>query len=185
MFPYPLDKIDAVALAEICAQHFSESETVDFKQELTKSSDAGKNELAKDVSTMANASGGDLIFGLREQKGDGETPGGAAEAVTPIQGESFEEVQRRFVQGRRICSRLADVHVIACQWLLSHLAVFGLAAKNLVEVHPAMRKTIGGAGQVDLPDSVMALVGNSHGIKAVRFKIVRPRIASACIVPPQ
>ena len=99
MFPYPLDKIDAVALAEICAQHFSESETVDFKQELTKSSDAGKNELAKDVSTMANASGGDLIFGLREQKGDGETPGGTAEAVPPYRASHLKRCSAGLCKG--------------------------------------------------------------------------------------
>lgn len=93
MLPYALDKIDAAVLAEICSQRFSESGTVDFKRELTKSDDRGKNELAKDVCALANADGGDLIFGIREN-----TDGGTAESLAPIADESFDQASRRFLQ---------------------------------------------------------------------------------------
>ena len=98
MLPYALNKIDAAVIQEICELHFSESETVDFKQELTKANDGGKNELAKDVAAMANADGGDIVFGIKEEKGSGEKPGGTAESIVPIADEPFEVAQRRFVQ---------------------------------------------------------------------------------------
>lgn len=93
MLPYALDKIDALVLDEICKQRFSESSTIDFKEELTKNNDQGKNELAKDVCALANADGGDLVFGIKEER-----DGGTAESVVPLRGESFDEASRRFLQ---------------------------------------------------------------------------------------
>lgn len=93
MLPYSLDKINANVLVEICSQRFSESGTIDFKKELTKSDDRGKNELAKDVCALANADGGDLVFGIGEDKA-----GGTAENVVPITDESFDQASRRFLQ---------------------------------------------------------------------------------------
>lgn len=93
MLPYALEKIDALVLDEICKQRFSESSTIDFKEELTKNNDQGKNELAKDVCALANADGGDLVFGIKEER-----DGGTAETVMPLRGESFDEASRRFLQ---------------------------------------------------------------------------------------
>lgn len=93
MLPYPLNKIDAAVLDEICKQRFSESSTIDFKEELTKNSDQGKNEIAKDVCALANADGGDLVFGIKEER-----DGGTAESVVPLRGESFDEASRRILQ---------------------------------------------------------------------------------------
>jgi hypothetical protein len=92
MLPYPLDQLDATALSEICAKHFNESGTLDFKAELTKTDDKGKNELAKDVCAMANSDGGDLVFGVRE-----ESDGGFAESISPITSEKFDEASRRIL----------------------------------------------------------------------------------------
>ncbi len=93
MLPHALDQIDAATFQAICDQRFSESGTVDFKQELTRNDDKGKNELAKDVCAMANTDGGDLIYGIKESSASG-----TAENVTPLVGESYDEASRRLLQ---------------------------------------------------------------------------------------
>jgi Putative DNA-binding domain len=90
MIPYPLSKIDASVLCEICSSHFSESPTLDFKAILPAGDEKGKVELAKDVCALANADGGDLVFGIAEDAG-----GGAANAVSPITGVTYDEASRR------------------------------------------------------------------------------------------
>lgn len=93
MLPHALDQIDAATFQAICDQRFSESGTVDFKQELTRNDDKGKNELAKDVCALANADGGDLVYGIKEG-----SAGGTAESVTPLVGESYDDASRRLLQ---------------------------------------------------------------------------------------
>ncbi|QFZ83540.1 hypothetical protein GFK26_12615 [Variovorax paradoxus] len=93
MLPYALGLIDAATFQAICNQRFSESGTVDFKQELTRNDDKGKNELAKDVCALANADGGDLVYGIKE-----DSAGGSAESVIPLVGESYDDASRRLLQ---------------------------------------------------------------------------------------
>jgi hypothetical protein len=93
MLPYTLDQIDADTFQAICDQRFSESGTVDFKQELTRSDDKGKNELAKDVCALANADGGDLVYGIKE-----DSAGGTADSVIPLVGETYDDASRRLLQ---------------------------------------------------------------------------------------
>ncbi|SEM04005.1 Putative DNA-binding domain-containing protein [Variovorax sp. YR750] len=93
MLPYALGQIDAAAFQAICDQRFSESGTLDFKQELTRNDDKGKNELAKDVCALANADGGDLVYGIKEN-----SAGGTAESVAPLVGESYDDASRRLLQ---------------------------------------------------------------------------------------
>jgi predicted HTH transcriptional regulator len=42
----------------------SEGRTIDYKEQLDISQDAEKKELLADIMSFANASGGDLVFGI-------------------------------------------------------------------------------------------------------------------------
>lgn len=46
-----------------------ESKTLEFKEELNLSTDGDKKKLLKEVSALANASGGYIVFGLEEKNG--------------------------------------------------------------------------------------------------------------------
>jgi len=48
-----------------------ESKTIEYKQSLPSNSESGKKEFLADVSSFANASGGDLIYGITEDKKTG------------------------------------------------------------------------------------------------------------------
>jgi hypothetical protein len=66
MIPKRLEDIsedDVVALIE---NQVREGRTIDYKRELPGNSDGNKKEFLADVSSFANTSGGDLIFGMAE-----------------------------------------------------------------------------------------------------------------------
>ena len=93
MIPYPLSRIDAAVFQEICEQRTSESSTLDFKQTLPGKEDKDKEELAKDVSALLNADGGDLVYGIGEDRTTG-----TAKAVVPLTIENFDKEERRILQ---------------------------------------------------------------------------------------
>lgn len=66
MIPKPLDKIDAADILALVANGEEERRTMDFKRELPGDADRSKDEFRADVTSFANAGGGDLIFGVDE-----------------------------------------------------------------------------------------------------------------------
>jgi hypothetical protein len=79
-------------LQTLIADRQEESERLEFKSCLPDRSDKGKLEFLKDVAAMANAEGGDIIFGV------GETEG-VATAIEPLSSEeSVDEAIRRLSQ---------------------------------------------------------------------------------------
>src|SRR4051812_7949028 len=69
MIPKPLDAITASDLQALVDERVSEDLTIDYKRELNRSKDADKKEFLADVSSFANARGGDIIFGIDEDDG--------------------------------------------------------------------------------------------------------------------
>ncbi|MEK7994461.1 MAG: ATP-binding protein [Planctomycetota bacterium] len=69
MIPKPLEQIDESVLRSLIADAVAEGKTIDYKRELPGSSDADKKEFLADVSSFANTSGGDLVFGVGEDEG--------------------------------------------------------------------------------------------------------------------
>lgn len=86
-----LQRIDSAFLQRICDDKCPESETLDFKRELPGSSDKDKHEVLKDVSAMANAAGGDIVYGISELDG-------SAESLAPIATEPADVAKRRLAQ---------------------------------------------------------------------------------------
>jgi hypothetical protein len=56
-------------LLSLINEGVSEGRNLDYKRDLPKSNDEGKKEFLADVSSFANTSGGDLIFGIEEEHG--------------------------------------------------------------------------------------------------------------------
>jgi Putative DNA-binding domain len=66
---FSLDRITAADVEALVARQVPESQTLEYKEALPFN-DSGKFEFLKDVTAMANASGGTIVYGVRE--GDGE-----------------------------------------------------------------------------------------------------------------
>jgi len=56
-------------LTDLISGGVAERKTLDYKQQLPDTNDAGKRELLADVSSFANTAGGDLVFGMTESAG--------------------------------------------------------------------------------------------------------------------
>ncbi len=82
-----LDQVSAEFLSKLCNDRCPEADTLDFKRDLPGGLDKDKQELLKDVCSLANTDGGDLVNGIEEKAG-------AASALTPIVGESADAAKR-------------------------------------------------------------------------------------------
>jgi hypothetical protein len=62
--PRQLDQIVRADIDQLVADQTSERRTIEYKRELPGRGDADKKEFLADVSSLANAQGGDLVFGI-------------------------------------------------------------------------------------------------------------------------
>lgn len=69
MLDKKLEDIKESDLDELVANAVTESKTIEFKKELPGAADSDKREFLADVSSFANATGGDLIYGIEAIKG--------------------------------------------------------------------------------------------------------------------
>ncbi|NMC99623.1 MAG: ATP-binding protein, partial [Bacteroidales bacterium] len=64
MIPKQIDQITKEDLDKLVENSVSEKKTIEYKSELKYDSDSERKEFLADVSSFANASGGDLIYGV-------------------------------------------------------------------------------------------------------------------------
>lgn len=67
MIPKDIDQITEADLQELIENSVAERKTIEYKRELPGNKDSDKKEFLADVSSFANASGGDIIYGMEEE----------------------------------------------------------------------------------------------------------------------
>ena len=82
MLPIELLCIDEALLLSACSGQWLESQTLEVKQSLPGTDDKSRNEFLKDVCALANSSGGDILYGIREKSGRAPTMGRRASELT-------------------------------------------------------------------------------------------------------
>lgn len=86
-----LQTINATFLFGICDERWPENATLDFKRELPTSSGKDKHEFLKDICSMANSGGGNILYGISEKDG-------CADQIFPITAEIADAAKRRLGQ---------------------------------------------------------------------------------------
>ena len=71
MINKPLEHITLNDFQSLIDNKIEEGKTIEYKEALNINSDGDKKEFLFDVSSFANASGGDLIFGISEKQTTG------------------------------------------------------------------------------------------------------------------
>ncbi|MBI4024011.1 MAG: ATP-binding protein [Verrucomicrobia bacterium] len=89
------DQIEKADIEALVAHAVGESRMLDYKESLPGGVDADKREFLADVSSFANASGGDLIFGIREQRDAANKPTSVPEAVCGLPGVNVDAEKLR------------------------------------------------------------------------------------------
>ncbi len=81
MFYIPIERVSEDALLALVAEGRREDAQLEFKLTLPAGTDEGKKEFLKDITSMANSQGGDIIYGIREDRTSPDDEGKAAELV--------------------------------------------------------------------------------------------------------
>ena len=69
---------------QLVADKVAESRTLDYKEKLPGQSDGEKKEFLADITSFANASGGDLVFGVAEERDVQNRPTGIPKGITGL-----------------------------------------------------------------------------------------------------
>lgn len=80
MLPMPLAKITEDFLLQVCSEEWPESQNLEFKATMPGTKNEDRDEFRKDVSALANARGGDLVFGISTIDDKAKTLLGCAES---------------------------------------------------------------------------------------------------------
>jgi hypothetical protein len=98
--PHMLAKdFDAISKSDIdalVANSVSEDRGIDYKETLPTRNDDGTKEFLADVSSFANASGGDLIFGIREHRDKDGKPDGTPDEAVGLDSVNVDDQKLRF-----------------------------------------------------------------------------------------
>lgn len=87
MIEKPIDKIDGKTLSLLIQDQVREDKTIEYKRELPGRSDSEAKEFLADITSFANASGGDILYGVA-------TVDGVPSEISGISGDLDAEVLR-------------------------------------------------------------------------------------------
>ncbi|RKY20692.1 MAG: ATP-binding protein [Planctomycetota bacterium] len=95
-----LEQITINDLEQLVNNAVFEGKTIEYKRQLPDNSDSARKEFLADVSSFANASGGDLIFGITEENGSPKSIDGIK--IEDIDGEirKYESIIRNGIEPR-------------------------------------------------------------------------------------
>lgn len=95
-----LDSIKINDLQELVDNSVSESKTLEYKKVLNLNNDTEKKEFLSDVSSFANSSGGDIIYGIDEKAGIPDTLNGIYIENLDILKQQIENILRDGIEPR-------------------------------------------------------------------------------------
>jgi len=95
VIPKPFNAIDKHDIDALITDRVRESKTLEYKQELPGGADKHKKEFLADISSFANASGGDILFGITAER-DGEcNKTGGPGSILPVTGTTPDDAKLR------------------------------------------------------------------------------------------
>lgn len=110
MLPSTLPQLTEEFFLRVCDEQWSETQTLEFKAVLPRGDEVARQEFRKDVCAMANADGGDLVFGISDVNG-------FANAVLAINDAGVDATKRRLQQilESKVEPRIHGIQFHACQ----------------------------------------------------------------------
>lgn len=97
MIQKPFDAITKADIDSLISNQQAESTTLEYKQQLPGSQEKDKKEFLADVSALANARGGDIVYGIKCGATDGRSKGCPTE-VLPLIEDDPDNVKLRLEQ---------------------------------------------------------------------------------------
>jgi len=103
MIQKDFDDIRKEDIESLVKNGVQERRTLEYKEALPGNSDKDKSEFLEDVSSFANSSGGDLIYGVRDKRDPNGKTTGVPEAVIGLKGTNADQEIRRLDDLIRNC----------------------------------------------------------------------------------
>lgn len=141
MLPTNIEELTANHISSLVSEKVSERRTLEYKERLPEGSDGAKKEFLADVCSFANASGGDLLFGIRDQRDANGRATGIPDSIVGLQVGNLQAECARLDNIIRdgISPRVPVVHFMAIEvngdaavvlrigrsWIKPHMVTFG------------------------------------------------------------
>src|SRR5258707_2930671 len=88
MLPINIDEVTPGHIVTLVSAKVTERKTLEYKERLPEGGDGAKKEFLADICSFANSSGGDIIYGIRDERDGGGKPTGAPESIVGVPGGS-------------------------------------------------------------------------------------------------
>lgn len=136
-----IEEIKETDLQALIDNKVLEGKTIEYKKELPNDSDSSKKEFLANVTSLANSSGGDLIFGIEQdnQTGEPKSLNGIETKNIDTEKTRLDNIVRGGIEPRILSvtikpiflgnSRYAILIRIPKSWLSPHRVIFGGHAK--------------------------------------------------------
>jgi hypothetical protein len=140
----PLGHVEKVDIDSLVTNEVREGRTLEYKEALPTNSDDDKREFLADVSSFANASGGDLLYGVTEKRDTGGKTTGIAESASGLAGVNADQEVRRLDSMIRdgIQPRIAGVHIRAVEGFSSGPVLLVRIQKSYAAPHMVTFKNL-------------------------------------------
>jgi hypothetical protein len=114
MISKPISSITKEDIDALVSNEVSENRTLDYKETLPGNSDGEKYEFLADVSSFANSSGGDILYGVREKREEGRQTG-IPEAAVGLSGITADTAIQRLdaIMRDGIAPRIGNVRIVS------------------------------------------------------------------------
>src|SRR5664279_4501663 len=101
MIPREFDSIAKADVETLVTNAVAEARTIEYKQQLPGNNDDEKREFLADVSSFANAGGGDIVYGIVEKRDSDNRPTGIPEKAEGLVNINADAEIRRLRWQRR------------------------------------------------------------------------------------
>jgi len=115
MIEKQLEDVEKVDIDALVRGKNTERRTLEYKADLPLATDEAKREFLADISSFANSSGGDILYGVTDERdANGQATGAPLEALgLPAVNESFEGLRLESIIRDGIAPRIAGVQMKA------------------------------------------------------------------------
>jgi hypothetical protein len=197
-FGLPLSRIDSDVLQRLADDGTREGLHLDYKRDLPGASLDERRDFLADVSSFANTGGGDIIFGLDEERDPASGTTARAKAVIGLKDFNFDATRRRLEQmlrsavEPRLCFPVVEFHEVPCDGGLPCLVLRvkkSWAGPHMVTLDNWSRffaRTSSGKYQLDVGEigrAFRAVDGARDRVRAFRADRIAKLVAGDAPVP--
>jgi hypothetical protein len=95
MLPVDIEEVGPNHIAALVSEKVAERKLLEYKEKLPEGTDGAKKEFLADVCSFANSSGGDIVFGIRDQRDSSGKATGVPEAVVGLANANLSAERER------------------------------------------------------------------------------------------